>query len=249
MQGLNILSANQLIILTEHITNCYTQYSRQNMERALGWAQEVTGFESAIVSHISIQYQQPEIDNFINHSFNPQWLDTYFSQNYSTIDPVIAHAAKRNETFEWVQAYRTAGDRCPGSFFDAARDYGLHNGLACSASQKPGHEPNTFTICSVANINKKQLELTACILNILTPAFHEIMVSFQPLPSEQQVFLTGKELEVLGWAKQGKSVWDISTILRISESTVKFHLQNSYRKLDAGNRAHAIAKAIQLGLI
>ena len=61
--------------------------------------------------------------------------------------------------------------------------------------------------------------------------------------------LSKRELEVLHWAKEGKSNWDISMILSISERTVKFHFSNIFKKLEVINRSQAIVRAIYYGLI
>ncbi|GHC21325.1 hypothetical protein GCM10008094_09990 [Aidingimonas halophila] len=61
--------------------------------------------------------------------------------------------------------------------------------------------------------------------------------------------LSLRESEVLKWASEGKTVWEIGMILSLSEGTVKFHLRNIYRKLDVTNRAQAIATAAHQGLI
>lgn len=61
--------------------------------------------------------------------------------------------------------------------------------------------------------------------------------------------LSEREQEVLRWAALGKTSWDISMILRISERTVHFHLQQAARKLKVSGRRAACARAIALGLI
>jgi len=61
--------------------------------------------------------------------------------------------------------------------------------------------------------------------------------------------LSARELEVLQWLFVGKSNWDISNILNISEYTVKNHVQRIIKKLNANNRQHATAKAIAMKLI
>lgn len=61
--------------------------------------------------------------------------------------------------------------------------------------------------------------------------------------------LSEKELEVLRWAKAGKTVWEISMIRSVSEATVKFHLRNIYHKLGVSNRAHAVGEAVNRGLV
>jgi DNA-binding NarL/FixJ family response regulator len=61
--------------------------------------------------------------------------------------------------------------------------------------------------------------------------------------------LSPREKEVLTWLKKGKSSWEMSVILHISERTVNFHIKNIKQKLDAVSRTHAVAKAIELGFI
>lgn len=66
-----------------------------------------------------------------------------------------------------------------------------------------------------------------------------------PLPHP----LSNREKEILQWLMNGKSTWDISPILGISERTIKFHIDNIMKKLDAVNRTHAVAIALNTGLI
>ncbi|MGO8055295.1 helix-turn-helix domain-containing protein [Rhizobium leguminosarum] len=61
--------------------------------------------------------------------------------------------------------------------------------------------------------------------------------------------LTKREKACLFWAAQGKSSFDISRILEISEHTVNFHIKNAMRKLNVGNRIVAVQKAARLGLV
>jgi DNA-binding CsgD family transcriptional regulator len=61
--------------------------------------------------------------------------------------------------------------------------------------------------------------------------------------------LSEREKEVLSWSKRGKSSWEISAILDISERTVNFHVNNIMQKLNAVSRTQAVAVAIERGLI
>lgn len=61
--------------------------------------------------------------------------------------------------------------------------------------------------------------------------------------------LTLREKEIMRWVKEGKSNWEVATILSISELTVKNHLHKILRKLSAQSRGHAVAKAIRLNII
>jgi DNA-binding CsgD family transcriptional regulator len=61
--------------------------------------------------------------------------------------------------------------------------------------------------------------------------------------------LTSREKEILLWVKEGKSAWEISSILGISRNTVKFHLKNIFRKLNTTSRSQAVVVAFGRGLI
>lgn len=61
--------------------------------------------------------------------------------------------------------------------------------------------------------------------------------------------LTTRELEVLRGMSQGKSNAEIGAELYLTEDTIKTHARRLFRKLDASDRAHAVALAYRSGLI
>jgi LuxR family maltose regulon positive regulatory protein len=61
--------------------------------------------------------------------------------------------------------------------------------------------------------------------------------------------LSERELEVLQLIAAGKSNRRIASELFVSVGTVKTHLNNVYRKLDAHSRTQALARARELDLI
>lgn len=63
------------------------------------------------------------------------------------------------------------------------------------------------------------------------------------------VTLTSRELEVLRGMSQGKSNAEIGQELYLTEDTIKTHARRLFRKLDASDRAHAVALAYRSGLI
>ncbi|HLW03679.1 MAG TPA: response regulator transcription factor [Ktedonobacterales bacterium] len=61
--------------------------------------------------------------------------------------------------------------------------------------------------------------------------------------------LNTKEVEILRLAAQGNSNKEIGISLYWSEITIKRKMQEIYQKLQARDRAHAVAEALRLGLI
>jgi LuxR family quorum sensing-dependent transcriptional regulator len=61
--------------------------------------------------------------------------------------------------------------------------------------------------------------------------------------------LSSREVECLRWSAEGKTTWEISCILGLSEKTVEKYLTCAIRKLDASNRVHAVAQAFRAHIL
>jgi DNA-binding CsgD family transcriptional regulator len=59
--------------------------------------------------------------------------------------------------------------------------------------------------------------------------------------------ITARETEVLQWTALGKTAWEISVIISVTERTVNAHLQRAAKKLGAANKTHAITIALIFG--
>jgi DNA-binding NarL/FixJ family response regulator len=64
-----------------------------------------------------------------------------------------------------------------------------------------------------------------------------------------QLGLTSREVSILKALARGLSNQAIGKELFVAEQTVKFHLTNIYRKLDAANRTEAVRIAYQRGIV
>lgn len=60
--------------------------------------------------------------------------------------------------------------------------------------------------------------------------------------------LTSREMDVLKLLTKGNSNQEIGSILKITEGTVKFHVNNILSKLDVGDRTQAVITALKRGL-
>jgi DNA-binding NarL/FixJ family response regulator len=68
-----------------------------------------------------------------------------------------------------------------------------------------------------------------------------------PVPLDDP--LSEREREVLAVLATGKTTSEAARDLFVSVGTIKSHTSNIYRKLGARNRAEAIARAHELGLL
>jgi DNA-binding CsgD family transcriptional regulator len=74
-------------------------------------------------------------------------------------------------------------------------------------------------------------------------------LGFAPSPASAKLGLTRQETKLLLLACRGATNKDAAKALGLSQSTVKFHLGNAYRKLGCRRRSEATAAAHALGLM
>lgn len=76
-----------------------------------------------------------------------------------------------------------------------------------------------------------------------------VSVSRQQLLFPMACRLTAREVECLRWAAMGKTDQETAVILDLSHATIRFHINNAAKRLDAVNRSQAILKAAHLGYL
>lgn len=77
----------------------------------------------------------------------------------------------------------------------------------------------------------------------------ERLISLCEPPAPAPVRLTERERDSLALVAEGKTDWEISVILGVSEATARFHVDNGRRKLGAVTRAQAVARLVNQRLI
>jgi DNA-binding CsgD family transcriptional regulator len=84
---------------------------------------------------------------------------------------------------------------------------------------------------------------------ILANYFHGHVLRINGCDTEQQLLISARELDCLKWTAAGKTAWEASVILGISERTVRFHLNVARDKLNCTTTTQAVAKAVAHQLI
>ena len=115
-------------------------------------------------------------------------------------------------------------------------------------------------IAALYAFSRVALELDAGLrhaVEILIPHVHHTFVRVlhnerdrqqAPLVREAQV-VTRRQQEILLLIKDGKTNSEIAGVLACSQWTVKNHIQNILRRLGTSSRAHAISRAMSLGIL
>lgn len=182
----------------------------------------------------------------INISYPDEWLYYYVTKKFHLIDPIVRENFANYSLQFWQDTYRKYGP--PKTFIKDAEDFNLRKGYSIGLRNLSATEGSLF---SFAGNSIEHSTRTQAVLQCLAPHLHR---AFSNLLSHDDkktgpIRLTPREKEILLWVKEGKSNWDISKILFISQDTVKFHMKNIFHKLNTTNRSHAIAIALGCKLI
>lgn len=94
-----------------------------------------------------------------------------------------------------------------------------------------------------------EISLEPTELRILGEYFHCHMLRRNGVDTSEALVVSARELDCLRWVAAGKSAWEASVILGISERTVRFHLNSAREKLNCTTTTQAVAKAVSQQLI
>jgi len=174
----------------------------------------------------------------INGDYPVEWLNIYGGEGLYNDDPLIRHNVNNPGAQLWEETYELYGDSVSPKLF-ASRDFGLKHGLAGGVYHE-GTQLNSVYSFSASSDRFGRFQQK--ILDTITPHLHQALARvFKISHATEGEQLSEREREIIHWVKSGKTNWEISVILEISERTVKFHVQNIERKLGAVNKAHAVA--------
>ena len=182
--------------------------------------------------------------DFASSGVNGEWTQIYQHDSLDRNDPMLQHALQTQKAFSWQAVKPLLGDpsAAQNEFLAKARAFGLFDGASVAHHVDKGHKKD-INIISVSgrDLNAQHLSVLELMAAIVDRSLLQLPETEQPL--------SPRERDILAWAAEGKSNWDISIICGISERTVKFHFSNIYLKLAAQNRSQAVVKGIKLGYI
>lgn len=180
----------------------------------------------------------------------PPDFDAAGDRSLALIDPVTTRLLQGTAPFAYDQQFYVDARATP--LWEMAAPYGYRTGL-CVALRISSHQQ---LLCGL----DRERDLPA-----LGEGLEERFADFErfatyaasgmqrfldqdPVRTEKAA-LTLKEREILLRVLEGKSNWAIARLMNVSENTVKFHLKNIFRKLDASSRVVAATKAQSMGLL
>jgi len=240
-----LLSKKDAVYLLELIYASLSCNNEEKLRELIGKLKYLIPFEFALCGfgEMTNDYTVDPY-NIINITYPSEWLELYVAQRFDKIDPIVRENCLNFKLQYWADTYKKY--RVPKEFISHAEDFGLRSGYTDGLRNFKGDKGSLF---SFAGMSIKRDSRTEVILEHIIPHLHQALARILCQYKPCNAILSLREKEVLKWLKEGKSTWEISVILSISQDTVKFHVKRIMQKLDAVRRTQAVAIAIEQGLI
>jgi DNA-binding CsgD family transcriptional regulator len=180
----------------------------------------------------------------------PEWLGAFNDPRAMQRDPVMQHCKRQSLPIIWDQGTYTSQGQ--GELWEEQARYGYQTGIAM-ALHLPEGKHFMLGVDRDRALPSDRHELTRVVADLQLFAVHALDAAMRVLvpgaASPDAPSLTPRELEAMRWTMDGKTAWEVGSILGITERTAVLHLNNAMRKLGCVNKHQAVLKALRLGLI
>lgn len=183
----------------------------------------------------------------------PEWRAQYVEQRLGFKDDFVQGVYRSREPISW-RRFRNDHNVTEDMIdvFDRATDHHLVDGYYLPIEQGDG---STYCVAMMSKDGIDPDERVDGALHMLGLYYSFAVLRLTGsgknflVPGERKPQLTRRQAECLQWVRAGKTDWEISQILGISEHTVIEHLEEARRRLDVKTRTQAVINAIHFGLI
>lgn len=188
-------------------------------------------------------------DPYLAVTYSSEWVSRYKSKNYIEIDPVIRNGFRRVSPLDWEElGYLDPPLR---TFFEEANEFGLgRQGLTIPIR---GHCRDRGLLTITSNLTNREWAAEklhyARDFQLLAAHVHEAVRRLGACMMRPPTRLSPRELECLQWTAEGKTAWECSVILGITERTVRCYLESVRHKLNASSNTHAVSIAYRSGVL
>jgi LuxR family transcriptional regulator, quorum-sensing system regulator CciR len=191
-------------------------------------------------------------NEFFAISNYPQaWMDQFVSDEIVSFDPVLLASQRTNVGFGWhqlgeliqvTQAHREVLER--------AKWLGVGDGFTVPANV-PGEFSGScnFAVSPLHEAPRSAYPMAQLVGSFAFQSARKLVVRMRASPGSDTVQLTDRQLECIVLVARGKTDWEISKILGISEETVKQHIADARQRYDVPKRVQVVLRALFDGLV
>lgn len=207
------------------------------------------GLNSFAISGIPEAHEKIEPYILLN-GWPEEWSRRYMEKSYVRLDPVIQRTLLSDNAFVWSDELKKVNvDRKGMDFMREAMDFGFINGFSVPIHSIRGFRAIVTYASDRVDLSREARGALHMISIYAHNKIKELKSGGKSAVVDRAINLTPREKECISWCSEGKTAWEISAILGISERTVSHILENAQRKMNTTNRTQLVAETIRAGLI
>jgi len=184
-------------------------------------------------------------DRILANGWPAEWSAIYLREELARYDPVERHWLRMLDPFDWSEApYDPEQEPRAEMVMRRATDFRMTKGFCVPIHYGDGPGAAVSIAGDCPDLGRG---VRAAMHLMALYAHNRLRALLRPVSYKR--VLTDREREVLQWTAAGKTSWEISMILHISERTANAHINSAARKLNATNRVSAVVNALRRGEI
>nr|WP_254702448.1 autoinducer binding domain-containing protein [Roseivivax sp. THAF197b] len=202
------------------------------------------------VDHIVYHWVAADGEQFGCGTYDPAWVTRYLDKGYLRVDPVIIGCFQRFHPVDWKRLDWSS--KSARAFLRDAMDHGLGNQGFSVPIRGPNGQFALFTLNHSCDddVWESFTESHRRELILIAHYFNQKALEFQPgRGPKPATTLSPREVDAMTLIAVGYSRAQVADTLSISESTLRVYIESARFKLGALNTTHAVAQALQRGLI
>lgn len=201
----------------------------------------VTYFSPSIKGH---SYLHP----YLESTYSSEWEQRYRERGYMYIDPVFKLGCAEVKPIDWQDIPRD--DIVVARFFKEAEEYQVGTQGITVPIRIPNSPLGALLTMTNSMGNSEWKSHKNHIIGdvMLFAAQYHSKIYDKTRKNQMKPLLTKRELEVVSWIAEGRTVDDTASIMNLSRDTIKAHLEVIRQKTGALNTVHAITILYRHGI-
>jgi len=221
----------------------------ETLEAIFGRAISALGISQFTYGSVSLPRARSS-NRVVLSTYHPEWIERYQRKGYERNDPIVHQAIRAILPYDWTTIPSQKLQKDQIQIIMEADDFGIAEGASV-----PVRGPNgEFSLISLASDQgKKEWRILYRTIEpdliALCTYFHARIADLTAFQEEVVRPLTPRQKEVMTWTASGKTAWEISEILKLSEKTVVEYINGAKQRMGVNSKTHAVVKAIMSGQI
>lgn len=225
--------------VVKFIDRCDRATSKSEIRPIVESFSEAFGFEHYLL-RASLRLSGGQNSDIRATNYPDKWLQHYLAEGFGLIDPAAVHSRQRvgAARLDKLLSQATHSKRL-SRFADDVEAAGLGQGV--TVPLRSAH------LSGFLNLHRGKIPSwpsVGQVINLFAVSMSDMLVRLlvEVRGKAEYESLTLREREVIYWALTGKTAWETSIILGITERTIVAHLRNGMETFSCSNKAQFLGR-------